>query len=243
MQEKIPHGHSENLHQTDHGLYISDLVYGSNDGIITTFAVVSGAAGAALTTETIIILGLASLVADGISMGISNYLAISSRLDYQKQERRREEFEVDNFPEKERSEVREILERWGIPERYMEETLTSITSDKTRWVDLMMKEELGIFEDKIESPSKHGLVTMGAFVIAGSLPLTPYLFGVNADSQFIVSIIATASSLFVVGSARTYLTGAKWFQSGLQMLLVGSAAAASAYLVGALVKNFFGIMI
>lgn len=241
MQEQLIH--SEKIHQSEHGLYISDLVYGANDGIITTFAVVSGAAGAALPAGTIVILGLANMVADGISMGLSNYLGISSKLDFQKQERLREEFEVENFPEKEREEVREILVRWGVPEKHLEEILDAVTSDKKRWVDLMMREELGIYEDNVVYPMKHGLVTMVAFIVAGFLPLTPYVFGIATESQFMVSIIATAASLFIVGSARTLITGANWFKSGLQMLAVGGFAAASSYYVGALVKYLYGIAI
>jgi VIT1/CCC1 family predicted Fe2+/Mn2+ transporter len=241
MQEQIIH--SEKIHQSEHGLYISDIVYGANDGIITTFAVVSGAVGASLSPGTIVILGLANMVADGISMGLSNYLGISSKLDFQKQERLREEYEVENFPEKEREEVREIFLRWGVPEKHLEEILNAVTSDKKRWVDLMMREELGIYEDQVVSPAKHGLITMISFMLAGFLPLTPYVFGVQAESQFSLSLLATAGSLFTVGSARTLITGANWLRSGLQMLGVGSLAAASSYYVGALVKYLFGISI
>ncbi len=241
MQELLIH--SEKIHQTEHGLYISDLVYGANDGIITTFAVISGAAGASLTPGTIVILGLASLIADGISMGLSNYLGISSKLEYQRQERLREEYEVEKFPEKERDEVREIMQRWGVPDKYMEEILDAVTADKSRWVDLMMREELGIYEDKDVHPMKHGLVTMIAFIIAGFLPLIPYLFGVPGASQFTVSIAATAASLFIVGAARTFITGSNWLRSGLQMLSVGTLAAFAAYFVGSIVKDIFGIVI
>jgi VIT1/CCC1 family predicted Fe2+/Mn2+ transporter len=241
MQEQLIH--TEKIHQSEHGLYISDLVYGANDGIITTFAVVSGAAGASLSPGTIVILGLANMVADGISMGLSNYLGISSKLDFQKQERLREEFEVENFPEKERDEVREILLRWGVPEKHLEEILDAVTSNKKRWVDLMMREELGIYEDKVVYPMKHGLVTMVAFMVAGFLPLTPYVFGLQSESQFAVSIAATAGSLFAVGSARTLITGANWLKSGIQMLVVGGFAAFASYYVGALVKNIFNITI
>lgn len=241
MQEGLIH--SEKIHQTEHGLYISDIVYGANDGIITTFAVVSGAAGAALSPGTIVILGLANMVADGISMGLSNYLGISSKLDYQRQERLREEYEVENFPEREREEVKDIMLRWGVPEKHMEEVLDAVTSDRARWIDLMMREELGIYEDKVVYPIRHGLVTMFAFVGAGFLPLVPYVFGVNTESQFVLSIAATAASLFVVGSSRTLITGANWLRSGIQMLAVGSLAAFASYFVGGLVKNLFGIAI
>lgn len=127
--------HSEHLHEREKGKYLGDLVYGANDGIITTFAVVSGAAGAVLSPGVIIALGLANLVADGISMGLSNYLAMKSRSDYQKQERRREEHEIATYPAEERAEVLKILEQWKIPEPHIHPVLASITSDKKCWVD------------------------------------------------------------------------------------------------------------
>ena len=218
-------------------------MYGANDGIITTFAVISGAAGALLSTGPIVILGLASLIADGISMGLSNYLAISSRLDYQKDERKREEFEVENFHDKERGEVKDILKKWDIHESRIEAVLDDITKNKKNWVDIMMREELGIFEDQLESPAKHGLVTSIAFVISGFLPLIPYLIGIQTSSPFILSLLTTAVSLFIVGAARTYITGSSWWKSGIQMLLIGGLAALTAYFVGGIVKDIFGIII
>ncbi|MBI3632421.1 MAG: VIT1/CCC1 transporter family protein [Candidatus Vogelbacteria bacterium] len=241
MHEKFVH--SEKIHKTKHGLFIGDFVYGANDGIVTTFAVISGAIGASLTREPIIILGLASLIADGISMGLSNYLAINSRLDYQKQERLREVFEVERFPDKERQEVREILQNWGVPENKLEEFVNILTKDKDQWVNLMMREELGIFEDKIESPTKHGITTSLSFFLSGSLPLLPYLLGLRTWSPFLISVTATAVSLFVVGALRTFITGTNWIKSGLQMLTIGGLAAFAAYFVGGIVKNLFGLSI
>jgi len=235
--------HSESVHQSSRGKYLGDFVYGANDGIITTFAVVSGAAGATLAPGIILILGLANLFGDGISMGLSNFLSLRSRRDFERKQRSIEEREIEEFPDEERKEVADILRRWGIPEARIGETVIEITKDKKRWTDLMMIEELKIIEMGDGSPARHGLATMGAFVVAGALPLIPYLFGIPAEFQFIVSIIATAVSLFIVGAARTIVTDAPWFRSGLEMLLVGGLAATAAYGVGAAVKTMFGIII
>jgi len=235
--------HSEHLHERERGKYLGDLVYGANDGIITTFAVVSGAAGAALSPGIIIALGLANLIADGISMGLSNYLALKSRLDYQRQERIREEHEIEKFPDMERTEVVEILKSWHIPEGSQSAVLAAITSDKKRWVDFMMKEELNIIEDGDDSPIAHGLMTFLAFIGAGFLPLTPFVFGAPTGSAFSISIIATAVSLFAVGALRTLVTGAGFMRSGLQMLGVGILAASAAFVVGGVVKNIFGVQL
>ncbi len=233
----------ERIHRISRGKYIGDLVYGSNDGIVTTFAVVSGAAGAFISPGIIIILGLANLIADGISMGVSSYLSTRSRLDFQKKQRIIEEREVEATPEREKDEARVILRNWGIDEDKIEGVVQSITKDKKKWVDLMMRDELGIIEEERSSPVNHALTTSISFIVAGSLPLAPYIFGIAPENQFLVSIIATAISLFVVGAMRTYVTGANWVMSGAQMLLVGGVAAGAAYFVGAAVKTIFNINI
>jgi len=233
--------HSEKVHGSSKAKYLSDAVYGANDGIITTFAVIAGATGAAFSSVVVIILGLASLLADGISMGLSNYLALKSEKQYQAKQRKIEEEEIEKFPDIERQEIREILETWKISEDVMPRVLEAITSDKKLWVDFMMREELNILEDPEDSPFTHGVVTFIAFLIAGAMPLVPYLFGIENESIFLVSIISTAAALFTVGSLRTLLTGVNWFISGIKMLGVGSIAALVAYLVGFLVKSLLGV--
>lgn len=237
----LPLEHTESIHELHRGRYLGDFVYGANDGIITTFAVVAGAAGAAFSVGTIIVLGLANLFADGISMGLSNFLALRSKRDFERGERAKEEMEIEKFPDIERGEVREILERWGVPEAHMEPVIEGITKNKKKWVDLMMIEELGIIEGEDGSPIAHGGMTFLAFFIAGSMPLLQYVFGIRGD-QFVISIIATGVSLFIVGALRSLVTRRSWFKSGLEMLGIGTLAAVAAYGVGYCVK-FVGIQL
>ena len=209
---------TEKAHEGERGQYLGDAVYGANDGIITTFAVVSGAAGAGISSGVIVILGIANLIADGISMGLSNYLSLRSRAEYQKKQRRTEEKEVAEFPEVEKKEVNYILKNWGVPEDRLEEITSAITRDKKKWVDLMMKEELGIVEGAVAKPSRHGFVTSASFVFCGALPLIPYIFGISPALQFPISIAATVISLFLVGSLRNIVTSTGWLRSGVEML-------------------------
>jgi VIT1/CCC1 family predicted Fe2+/Mn2+ transporter len=157
------------------------LVFGANDGIVTTFAVVSGSTGAALSPRIIIILGLANLLADGIAMGAGNYLGMRSEQEYEKK-------------------------------------LTG-----------------GVREGRIHAVG-HGAAIFLAFVLAGSVPLLPFVFLPSAGA-FLPSCLATATTLFAVGSLRTLVTGARWFISGLEMLLIGSLAAAAAYGVGHVLQD------
>ena len=218
-------------------------MYGANDGIVTTFAVVAGAAGALLSPGIVIILGLASLLADGFSMGSSNFLSLRARKDFVKMQRRREEWKVENFPEVEREEIREILRNWGATGDSVEPMVSAITRDKERWVDFMMKEELDLQEDEAASPSRHGVATFGAFILAGFLPLLPYFFEGEPRQQFLIAGILAAITFVVVGAARTLVGESKAVKGGLEMLLIGGIAAAVAYTIGWLVKTTLGIVV
>ena len=159
--------------------YIRDLVYGANDGIITTFAVVAGVAGGSLSTIAVLIVGAANLAADGVAMGVGNLLAIRSH--------------------------ESALAAAGRPE---EETY----------------------------PWKHGLATLVAFVVAGAVPLVPYIVTVSDDVRLPASALLTMASLFGVGAARATVTLDRWWRAGLEMLLLGGVIALAAYGAAAIVR-------
>jgi VIT1/CCC1 family predicted Fe2+/Mn2+ transporter len=154
--------------------YIRDLVYGANDGLITTFAVVSGVAGGALSTAAVIVIGIANLAADGVSMGVGNFLAI--RADERAREAAHQP-ELEAFP----------------------------------W--------------------KHGLATLLAFVVAGAVPLLPYLVP-HVEGRLLWSTVLTFLALFLLGAGRALVTVDRWWKSGLETLLLGALVALAAYGAG-----------
>lgn len=225
---------TESIHGRRGGDYIRDVVFSANDGLVTTFAVVAGVAGARLSPSIVVILGLANMFADGLAMALGNYLGTKSRVEFEHKNRQLEEMEVDAVPNHEREEVRAIAERRGIPAPRIAEWVTTITSSKRIWVDEMMVWELGIVPGETASPVKNALATLCAFVVAGFLPLIPYVFRLPGD-LFLTSVVLTATALFGVGALRTAVTKRRWTRSGAEMLLVGGVAAAVAYLVGAFI--------
>lgn len=222
------------------GSYIKEMVYGANDGIITTFAVVAGVAGAGLDPVTVIILGLANLFADGFSMASSDFLSTRSQEAYQQEERKIEEFEIEHWPQDEKEEVREIYRKKGFTGKTLETITDHVTSDKKLWVDEMMVGELGILPTEKYTPIKDAVVTFFSFVIAGAMPLVPYIFGMSEDRRFFWAAVFGLGTLFLIGSLRTYVTGRKWFWNGLEMFIIGGLAASVAYGVGHLLKSIVG---
>lgn len=227
----------EDFHKLFAGEYIGDIVYGANDGIITTFAVVAGVAGASLSPLIILILGGANLFADGFSMAAGNYLARKSEKEYKKTERQREGWEIDKLPKEEKGEIRDIYEAKGFRGQDLERAVEIITSNRRVWVDEMMVGELKIIDVEDSNPLKNSLATFCAFAVAGAIPLLPYMIGLRGGLAFKWSIVATGVILFVVGSLRTLITGRRWWVAGLEMLSVGAVAATVAYVLGYLLSQ------
>lgn len=220
--------------------YLGEMVYGGLDGIITTFAVVSGVAGAQLGVKVILILGLANLLADGFSMATGAYLSSKSEQEYYHREVERETWEVIHFPEGEREELYQIYLHQGYPEEDARRLMEIKSRDPQRWVKAMMVEELGLLPDE-RNPLLNALATFVSFVTAGSVPLLVYLLGlffpIPAAVSFPISLALSGAALFGLGAAKVLVTERNAFRSGLEMLLVGGLAAGVAYAVGALLKG------
>jgi VIT1/CCC1 family predicted Fe2+/Mn2+ transporter len=230
---------AEEKHKQEHGQYIKSLIYGGLDGIITTFAVVAGVAGASLSAGIVLILGFANLIADGLSMAIGDYLSTKAEEEYKQAERQRELWEVENYPEGEKKELVELYMARGLTWEDAATITDIISKNKKAWVDIMMIEELGIIEEK-ESPLKNAVVTFFSFAFFGFIPLIAYVITkVIAIGIFPFSLacILTGITLFSLGALKVKVTDRNWFVSGIEMLVVGGIAAASAYGIGVLLSG------
>lgn len=227
---------AEENHSTA-GQYIKSIIYGGLDGIITTFAVVAGVAGAALSPGVVLILGFANLFADGLSMAIGDYLSTKAEVEFQQAERGREAWEVENYPEGEKHELMELYMNKGMSEEDAKTVVDIISKNKEAWVDIMMVEELGIIHEE-DSPLKNALITFVSFITFGFIPVVTYVVSRFIPSlpvnTFALSAVLTSLTLFTLGALKVKVTGKNWFKSGLEMLIVGGLAAGAAYLIGIL---------
>ena len=219
--------------------YLPEAVYGSIDGIVTTFAVVAGAAGANLSIQVVLILGLANLIADGLSMSIGSYLSKKSERENYEKHLQIESWEIDHLPEVERKEVEDIYRQKGFEGAELQMVVNRITANKQVWLETMMIHELGmVIESK--SPFKCGLSTLVSFILAGSIPLIAYLVTLvnNSDADpFYVSAVFTAISFIIIGLGKNLVTRAGWLRSVLETLALGSVAAVAAYFVGNILEK------
>jgi len=227
------------LQGTSHS-YLRDVIYGAIDGIVTTFAVVAGAAGAGLEDRVVIILGVANLIADGFSMSVSNLLG--SRAAQQQLERARadEREQIELFPEGEREEIRQIYSAKGLEGETLEAVVDALTADREVWVRTMLTEELG-FPTSERSPMRAAGATFLAFVSFGSLPLLVFLgqsiADVEIDAPFAWSAVLAAVAFFAVGTLKSRFVDQAWWRAGAETLALGGAAACLAYLVGRILEN------
>jgi VIT1/CCC1 family predicted Fe2+/Mn2+ transporter len=240
---ELEHEHSheaiaERLENVRHN-YIRDFIYGGIDGSVTTFAVVSGVAGAELSTVVVLILGFANLIADGFSMAASNYLGTKAELDDYRRIERIEHRHIELEPDGEREEIRQIYLKKGFEGDDLEQAVDLITSDRDIWVKTMLSEEYGL-PAEIRSAWKAALSTFTAFTICGLIPLVPYLFAAAGNAKFAMSSVLTGITFFLIGSLKSRWSTSSWLRSGLETLLVGGLAATLAYAVGMLIKNIVG---
>lgn len=219
----------------------SEFIYGGIDGCVTTFAVVAGATGAHFHPNIIIILGLANLLADGLSMSIGSYLSSKAEAhDYQKN-KRSEYWSVENKPEEETEEIRKIYEQKGFKGEMLDEIVRVITSCKHTWVDEMMKDELKMMESA-RSPFSKGMATYISFVAIGLIPLLVYLLDLFLTDikipLFLISCLLTFGAFIFIGFWKAHLNHVSRIKGIAETVFLGGIAAIVSFLAGTVLENF-----
>lgn len=211
--------------------FLRDAVFGAIDGTVTTFAIVAGVAGAGLSPFVIVALGLANVLADGFSMAAANYSGSKAEVENIRRIRSIEERHIREYPDGEKLEVREILSRKGLEGDVLLQATELVTRDRENWIALMLEGEYGLSEAD-PHPIKSAAATFAAFLLAGVVPLFPFLFGL--ESAFAISATLTMATFCVIGALKSIWSLTPWWRSVIETLAIGGGAAAIAYFVGSL---------
>lgn len=226
----------ERFHTPGAGM-IREIIFGFNDGLVSTFTFVMGFSGAVKSTSLVLTGGLAAAVAGAISMALGAYLSTKSQTEYYRHEVERERREIELDPEYEKKELEEIYARKGFSKKEIGLLVKRISSDEELFLKAMLEDELGLIQSKFDSPYRAGIVTGGAFVLGALIPVAPYLL---VSNQLPISAVSSLLALLAVGAAKTRYTGKNPAKSAIEMALIGIIAGAVSYIVGSLIPGGAG---
>ncbi len=208
---------------------VTDIVLGMSDGLTVPFALSAGLSSALGDNHLITTAGIAEIIAGCIAMGLGGYLAGRTEAEHYDSELKREYYEVDNFPEKEAQEVKEILADYGISEHVQQVFVDDLAKDKEKYVDFMMKYELGLEKPAPNAALKSGLLIGLAYVVGGFIPLISYFFTDTPHQGLFYSCIITSIVLFAFGFIKSRIIGQNPIVGAFRVLMVSTIAAATAY--------------
>ena len=235
MDTLLHHQHTE--HHMQSSKILTDIVIGMSDGLTVPFALAAGLSGAVQNTSLIIIAGIAEIAAGSIAMGLGGYLAGKTETDHYNSELKREYDEVEHVPEKEREEVKEFFAGLGLSQEVQEQAVMEMTKDKDKWVDFMMKYELGLDKPDPKRAGKSAFNIGASYLVGGLIPLSPYFFVEHGIDGLKISAAITLACLFIFGFFKSKMTGVNPWSGALRVMIIGALAAGCAFGVARLIEH------
>lgn len=220
------------LHHEEHltgTAALRDIVIGMSDGLTVPFALAAGLSGAVDSTSVIVIAGIAEICAGSIAMGLGGYLAGKTEADHYSSELKREYYEVDNLRHREIEETKEFFANLGLSEELQNKATEEVAKDKDKWVEFMMKYELGLEQPDPKRARKSAFNIGASYVVGGLVPLSPYFFIDTPVEALEVSVALTLVCLFVFGFFKSKMTGVNPWLGALSTTAIGAMAAAAAF--------------
>jgi VIT1/CCC1 family predicted Fe2+/Mn2+ transporter len=229
-------------HKEEHlgsSAFITDIVIGMSDGLTVPFALAAGLSGAVQSNVVVITAGIAEIVAGSIAMGLGGYLAGKTEQEHYQSELKREYDEVENIPEKEKGEVKLVFAHYGLDEPTQNIIADELAKDKDKWVDFMMKYELGL-EKPDANRARNSAATIGvSYIIGGLIPLLAYFFTSTPYQGLMISALLTIICLFIFGYFKSKVTGQPPLRGAFKVTIIGITAAAAAFLVAKTFNKLF----
>jgi vacuolar iron transporter family protein len=210
---------------------VRDIVIGMADGLTVPFALAAGLSAAVSNNDLILTAGIAEIAAGSIAMGLGGYLAGKTELEHYDAELQREYEEVEKFPEKEKEEVREALEGYGLTKKTLDLVVEEMAQNKDKWVEFMMRFELGLEKPNINRARNSAMNIGFSYIIGGFVPLTPYFFTKTPNEGLVISAIVTVCALFIFGFFKSKAIGQPPFAGAIRVMFIGILAATAAFFV------------
>lgn len=212
---------------------LRDIILGGQDGLVNALGIILGISAATADVRILIATVLAATCAESLSMGAVAYTSALAEKDHYESERKKAQKEIEEEPEMEQEEIRQIYEKKGFNGKVLEEIVDTISSNKKIWLDLMMAEELHLEPINTKDVLKSSVIVTITTAIGHVIPLLPFFFFIH-QTGLVVSVIISAITLFVVGVYQAITLTGSWWKSGLRMVLIGIGAAFIGYLIATL---------
>jgi predicted membrane protein (TIGR00267 family) len=211
---------------------VRDMIFGANDGLVSTLAFVAGVFGAITDPYIILLSGIAELFAGTISMAAGAYQSSKSELEVLERESQRKKSKKGKTPEEEREELIKFYQGEGFKRGEAEAIVARIAEEKELPAHAETLEELGLAPEELGNPVKAGVLCGVSFGLAALVPILPFVFPIGSWEALIASTVATVATLFGVGAMKTIFSRKNWVRSGLEMMVIGASAAAITYMIG-----------
>lgn len=237
-------GKMQHKHLQNNGLLgsIRELVFGLEDSLVSTLGVVVGVGAGTADAKVVMLSGVVLVIVEALSMAAGSFISSKSHREMLEQAVKEEEWEIENEPEEEKEELRAMYKMRGFSDDEVEILVRRVTADKKLWLEEMMSKELKINAADLEEPGKNAFVMFFSYLAGGVIPIVPFAL-LAVPSAMAVSAALTIFTLFVIGFIKGRVLSHDGWKSGLELMLVSSAAAGIGYLIGKAAAAVFGIAI
>lgn len=238
LETRLKTWHGESWH-TPRGRIIRDIVYAIDTGLVTTVSFIAGVSASLVVRERIIVAGLIQIASGALAIFFGSYISTKAQKNFFENQIERERREIDETPQKETMEIKEIFQDLGFTQEEQEIAVKRITADKKRWLQFMVQEEIGIHPQAIDNPYEIGFISGGSFLI-GALPaLMPFFFFNNVARALTLSAASVLLFLFILGVIKAGITKVYWLLSGMETLLIGALSCGTGFFLGKLAVSLF----
>ena len=238
LEKRLKAWHGEDWHTT-RGRIIRDIVYAIDTGLVTTVSFIAGISVYLVIRNKIILAGLIEIVAGTLAIFFGSYISTKAQKHFFENQIEREKREIEEDPQKETQEIRDIFGEMGFTKDEQEIAVKRITADKQRWLNFMVQEEIGISPGIIDNPFQIGVISAGSFFV-GALPaILPFFILSTVNEALVVSAISVLTFLFILGAIKTKVTKVNWLRSGLETLFIGALSCGAGFFLGRIAAGYF----
>lgn len=238
LERRLNVWHGETWHTT-RGRIIRDIVYAIDTGLVTTVAFIAGISISLVTRNRVISAGLIQIISGTLAIFFGSYISTKAQKNFFESQIEREKREIEEDPQKETQEIREVFKDMGFVEEEQEIAVKRITVNKQKWLEFMVQEEIGISPGLIDNPFEIGFISAGSFIL-GALPaIFPFFIFANVTKAMLVSAISVLIFLFILGTIKTRVTKVHWFISGAETLLIGALSCGTGFFLGRIISQYF----